>query len=101
MIDIVSELQQKKNEVISLHEVIITLQEQSPNATLPQIAEWLLIHLVDDQDTPDFGVLGLGGSFELIPPPWVGDSEYLSLRQLLVELYRYGDHDSWPGDIPF
>lgn len=101
MLDIVSELKEKKSEVISLHEVITSLRQQSPGATLPQIAEWLLIQLADDENAPEMGVLTVGGGYESIPPSWgtPQGNEHFSLRELLLELYR--NNGIWPGDIPF
>ncbi len=101
MLDIISDLKEKKSEVISLHEVITTLKSQSPQATLPQIAEWLLIQLADNPESPEMGILTVGGGFESILPEWmsVQNKQYLSLRDLLIELYR--SNGIWPGDIPF
>ncbi|WP_116341481.1 hypothetical protein [Enterobacter cloacae] len=101
MLDIISDLKEKKSEVISLHEVITTLKSQSPQATLPQIAEWLLIQLADNPKSPEMGILTVGGGFESILPEWmsVQNEQYLSLRDLLIELYR--SNGIWPGDIPF
>lgn len=97
MLDIISELNEKKSEVISLHEVITSLMEQSPGATLPQIAEWLLIHLVNDPSAPRMERLTLGGVLEPIPVHMMDD--YPSLQDLLVEIYRNGG--MWPREIPF
>ncbi|ATQ03677.1 hypothetical protein JQ098_004127 [Salmonella enterica subsp. enterica serovar Typhimurium] len=101
MLDIISDLKEKKSEVISLHEVITTLKSQSPQATLPQIAEWLLIQLADNPESPEMGILTVGGGFESILPEWMSaqNEQYLSLRDLLIELYR--SNGIWPGDIPF
>ncbi|HFG9897134.1 TPA: hypothetical protein ACGHGP_002061 [Salmonella enterica subsp. enterica serovar Weltevreden] len=101
MLDIISDLKEKKSEVISLHEVITTLKSQSPQATLPQIAAWLLIQLADNPESPEMGILTVGGGFESILPEWMSaqNEQYLSLRDLLIELYR--SNGIWPGDIPF
>ncbi|EAA5598574.1 hypothetical protein DQE31_05165 [Salmonella enterica subsp. enterica] len=101
MLDIISDLKEKKSEVISLHEVITTLKSQSPQATLPQIAEWLLIQLADNPESPEMGILTVGGGFESILPEWMSaqNEQYLSLRDLLIELYR--SNGIWPGDILF
>ncbi|HDY9258280.1 hypothetical protein [Pluralibacter gergoviae] len=100
MVDIVFDLEEKNSEVISLHEVITTLQKNSPNATLKQIAEWLIIHLVNDPNSPSMGALVVGGGIEPIHPAWPGmDEKYYSLYDLLITLYREGNN--WPGDIPF
>ncbi|EAA9549324.1 hypothetical protein OY03_001057 [Salmonella enterica subsp. enterica] len=101
MLDIISDLKEKKSEVISLHEVITTLKSQSPQATLPQIAEWLLIQLADNPESPEMGILTVGGGFESILPEWMSaqNEQYISLRDLLIELYR--SNGIWPGDIPF
>lgn len=101
MLDIISDLKEKKSEVISLHEVITTLKSQSPQATLPQIAEWLLIQLADNPESPEMGILTVGGGFESILPEWMSaqNEQYLSLRDLLIELYR--SNGIWPGGIPF
>ncbi|ECH7126764.1 hypothetical protein FP672_13775 [Salmonella enterica] len=101
MLDIISDLKEKKSEVISLHEVITTLKSQSLQATLPQIAEWLLIQLADNPESPEMGILTVGGGFESILPEWMSaqNEQYLSLRDLLIELYR--SNGIWPGDIPF
>lgn len=101
MLDIISDLKEKKSEVISLHEVITTLKSQSPQATLPQIAEWLLIQLADNPESPEMGILTVGGGFESILPEWMSaqNEQHLSLRDLLIELYR--SNGIWPGDIPF
>ncbi len=101
MIDIRAELKEKKNEVISLHEVILTIKEQSPGATLPDIAEWLLIHLNNDPNAPEMGLLTVGGGYESIAPQWgqpTLNSPY-TLEELLIELYK--SYDLWPGEIPF
>lgn len=100
MLDIVSDLNEKKSELISLHEVIVSLREQSPEATLPQIAEWLLIHLANDPESPDMGFLAVGGEFEKISLAWGNKpNEHYSLKELLLELYS--NYGAWPGDIPF
>jgi hypothetical protein len=101
MLDIISDLKEKKSEVISLHEVITTLKSQSPQATLPQIAEWLLIQLADNPESPEMGILTVGGGFESILPEWmsVQNKQYLSLRDLLIELYR--SNGIWPGIFHF
>ncbi|WP_313682758.1 hypothetical protein [Pantoea sp.] len=101
MIDIVSDLAKKKSEVISLFELVNLLQEQSPGATLPEIAEWLITFLVNDVESPDMGMLTVGGGFEKLPVTWgiQSDSPYPSLQELLLEIYNH--HGVWPGDIPF
>ncbi|EMP4186479.1 hypothetical protein [Proteus mirabilis] len=99
MLDIVSDLNEKKSELISLHEVIVSLREQSPEATLPQIAEWLLIHLANDPESPDMGFLPVGGEFERISEWRNNPNEHYSLKELLLELYR--NYGVWPGEIPF
>ncbi len=101
MVDIVSELKEKSNEVISLHEIIMTLKKDSPDASLGQIAEWLIIQLVNDPFAPKMGLLSVGGGLESIPPSWGSyqEEDYYSLNDLLITLYREGNN--WPGDIPF
>lgn len=101
MIDIVSDLKQKSSEVISLHEIITTLQKQSPNTTSRQVAEWLIIHLVKDPNSPEMGILAVGGGIETLPPAWgqMQGNGFYSLHDLLITLYKEGY--PWPGDIPF
>lgn len=101
MIDIVSDLAKKKSEVISLYELITTIQEQSDGASIKDIAEWLVSLMDNDPDAPSLGILTVGGGFEDISLRWGSsiNAPHPSLHQLLIELYR--NHGEWPGDIPF
>ncbi|MER45343.1 hypothetical protein ED033_24300 [Salmonella enterica] len=108
MLDIISDLKEKKSEVISLHEVITTLKSQSPQATLPQIAEWLLIQLADNPESPEMGILTVGGGFESILPEWMSAQNwigpyisihFLSLNPLPVRRRRYSRGERYPSAL--
>lgn len=99
MLDICSDLKELKNQRISLFELIEKIKEQSPGASYSDIAEWLLIKLADNPESPSFGFFTIGGGISSNFNSW--DENYGALRQMLITLYRQGNYPVDPDEVPF
>ncbi|WP_313611676.1 hypothetical protein [Pantoea piersonii] len=99
MLNVCADLKERKNQRISLFELIEKIREQDPNASYSDIAEWLIIKIADNPEAPPFGFFTLGGGISPEIHGW-GNNQ-AALRQMLVDLYRKGNYPCDPDEVPF
>lgn len=99
MLDIRSDLKARRDQRISLYELVESLKKQSPDASYSDIAEWLLVKIDEAETKPSFGFFTIGGGISDDFNSW--EAMHGTLRQMLIDLYRNGNYPLDPDEVPF
>lgn len=89
MIDIAEYLKSRKNEFISLRELIERIKLHQPHVQETEIAEFLYIELLNG-NLPEWVKQGIAGNIE---KTWINGDDYdsdMSLEQLLKIIFELG-----------